>query len=92
MVSVAARIGGLLGAAAAFVMAMARGGLSVWAIAGFTACTFGLVVIVLFIPTETPARRLGQLIQAWRNPAGAVVGSEPSSSSTASSSPARNGS
>ncbi|MEU6256930.1 hypothetical protein [Streptomyces sp. NPDC047043] len=92
MVSVAARIGGVLGAAAAFMMAMARGGPSVWAIAGLTACAFALVAVVLFIPSETPARRLGQLIQAWRNPTGAAAGPEPGRTSTAPSSPARNGS
>jgi hypothetical protein len=92
MTSVVARAGGLLGAVAAFMMAMARGGSSAWAIAGFTASAFALIAVVLFIPSETPARRLGQLIQAWRNPTGAVVGSAPCSPSTASSSPAPNGS
>ncbi len=66
MVSTAARIGGVLGAAAAFAMAMVRGGLSAWTAGALTAGALVLVAVVLFTPSETPARRLGQLIQAWR--------------------------
>ena len=54
MVSVAARIGTLLGAAAAFVLAAARGEPSVWVAAGLAASTLALLMIVLFIPSETP--------------------------------------
>ena len=83
MVSLAGRIGGVLGAVAAFVMAVAGGGPSSWAIAGLTASALALIVVVLFIPSETPARRLGHLIQAWRNataaPAGAELVAQPSS-------------
>lgn len=69
MVSTPARIGSVLGAAAAFVIATARGGLSAWVTGTLTAGALALVAIVLFVPSETPARRLGQLIQAWRMPA-----------------------
>ena len=93
MVSLAGRIGGVLGAVAAFVMAVTGGGPSSWAIAGLTASALALVVVVLFIPSETPARRLGHLIQAWRNvaaaPAGAELAGQPSSVPPAS---ARDGS
>ena len=73
MVSATARIGGVLGAAAAFAIAMARGGLSAWATGALTAGALAMVAVVLFIPSETPARRLGHLIQAWRNPAEATM-------------------
>ncbi|MEV7737843.1 hypothetical protein AB0O75_38220 [Streptomyces sp. NPDC088921] len=77
MVSVTARISGLLGAAAAFVLAAARGEPSVWAVAGLTASALALLMIVLFIPSETPARRLRQLIQAWKEPVQADACQEP---------------
>lgn len=69
MRSGAARIGRALGAIAAFVMAAARGGLTDWAAGALTVGGLVLVAAVLFIPSETPARRLRGLIQAWRNPA-----------------------
>ncbi|MCF3121993.1 hypothetical protein IPZ68_20100 [Streptomyces arenae] len=73
-----ARIGALLGAAAASVPAVVGGGTPGWVIAGLTASALVLVVVVLFIPSETPARRLGQLIQAWRNNhAGAAAARDP---------------
>jgi hypothetical protein len=65
MTSTAARIGSVVGAAVAFVIAMTRGGLSAWTTGALTAGVLVLVAVVLFIPSETPARRLGQLIQAW---------------------------
>jgi hypothetical protein len=68
MVSTVARIGSVLGAAAAFTIAVARGGLPAWTTGTLTAGALVLVAVVLFIPSETPARRLGQLIQAWRRP------------------------
>ncbi|MFE0172345.1 hypothetical protein ACFWZ2_08505 [Streptomyces sp. NPDC059002] len=77
MVSTAARIGSVLGAAAAFAVATARGGLSAWMTGTLTAGTLVLVAVVLFIPNETPARRLSQLIQAWRAPAEAPLRPEP---------------
>ncbi|MGW3036768.1 hypothetical protein ACWDCB_36900 [Streptomyces sp. NPDC001178] len=77
MVTTAARIGSVLGAAAAFAIATARGGLSAWTAGTLTAGMLVLVAVVLFIPSETPARRLGQLIQVWRAPAEAPVRPEP---------------
>ncbi|CAM5321459.1 hypothetical protein SCHAM137S_01993 [Streptomyces chartreusis] len=77
MVNAMARIGGLLGVAAAFVIAMARGGLSAWTTATLTAGALALLVVVLFIPSGTPACRLGSLIQAWRLPAQAPTRPEP---------------
>ncbi|MGF0174522.1 hypothetical protein ACQF36_29690 [Streptomyces sp. Marseille-Q5077] len=77
MVSTAARIGGVLAAASAFVIAMARGGLPAWTTGALTVGALALVAVVLFIPSEAPARRLGQLIQAWRIPAEAPIGPEP---------------
>ncbi len=68
MVNAMARVGGLLGAAAAFVITMARGGLSAWTTGALTAGALALIAVVLFIPSETPARRLSQLIQTWRTP------------------------
>lgn len=70
MVSGATRTGGLVATAAAFVMAAARGGPSAWVIAGLSAGALTLLATILFIPSETPARRLRQLIQALRNPTG----------------------
>ncbi|MFG2957559.1 hypothetical protein ACGF5O_28015 [Streptomyces sp. NPDC048291] len=75
--STAARIGGVLGAAAAVAMGMAGGGLSAWTTGALLAGALVLVAVVLFIPSETPARRLGQLIQAWRLPAETPLGPEP---------------
>jgi hypothetical protein len=68
MMSVTARISGLLGTPAAFVLAAARGEPSLWAAAGLTASALALLMVVLFIPSETPTRRLRQLIQAWTGP------------------------
>jgi len=76
-VSLAARVGGLLGAAAAFVLAVARGGPSVWVVAGLTAGALAVLMVVLFIPSETPARRLRQLIQAWKGLVPADASQEP---------------
>lgn len=75
--STVARIGGVLGAAAAFAMGMARGGLSAWTTGALTAGVLVLVAVVLFIPSETPSRRLGQLIQAWRIPTEAPIRPDP---------------
>ncbi|MFJ8486793.1 hypothetical protein ACIRBZ_00165 [Streptomyces sp. NPDC094038] len=75
--STAARIGGVLGAAAAVAMGMAGGGLSAWTTGALLAGALVLVAVVLFIPSETPARRLGQLIQAWRLPAETPLSAEP---------------
>ncbi|MFF4316931.1 hypothetical protein [Streptomyces sp. NPDC001507] len=75
--STAARIGGVLGAAAAVAMGMAGGGLSAWTTGALLAGALVLVAVVLFIPSETPARRLGQLIQAWRIPTEASIRPEP---------------
>lgn len=88
MRSWAARIGGLLGAAAAFGTALVDAGPPAWMATGLTASMLVLLVLVLFLPSETPARRLVQLIQAWRNPASP----RPGPSTSASSPPARNGS
>jgi hypothetical protein len=86
----AARIGGLLGAAAAFTAAIVNAGPPGWVVAGLTAGAF--IVLVHILPSETPARRLGQLIQAWRNPVGATAGPNPGPPSSAPSPAARNGS
>ncbi|MFF3411234.1 hypothetical protein ACFYW8_34580 [Streptomyces sp. NPDC002742] len=92
MVSRTARIGGLLGAAATFGTAIVGVGVPSWMVAGLAAGALVLLVLVLFLPNETPARRLGQLIQAWRNPVGATAGSSPAPSAGAPSPAARNGS
>lgn len=42
-----------------------------------TAAALLVVAIVLFIPSETPARRLGQLIEAWRSPPGPALPPSP---------------
>lgn len=83
MRSWATRIGGLLGAAVAFGMAIVGAGPPGWVAAGLTAGALILLVIVLFLPSETPARRLGQLIQAWRNPAEVTARPHPSPPSSA---------
>jgi hypothetical protein len=82
MVSWRARIGGLLGVTAACGTAIVGGGPPGWVAAGLTAGALVLLVIVLFIPSETPARRLSQLIQAWRSPA-AGTGPDSRSGTTA---------
>ncbi|MFM9589186.1 hypothetical protein ACKI1J_12315 [Streptomyces scabiei] len=69
MMGWATRMGGLLGAAVAFGMAIVGAAPQAWIVAGLTASAFVLLVLVLFLPNETPARRLGRLIQAWRHPA-----------------------
>ena len=91
MTNPTARIGGVLGAAAAFALAMARGGLSAWATGALTASALALVAVVLFIPSETPARRLGNLIQAWRVPTGAPMRPEPGQSPATPPSSSRDG-
>ncbi|MDC2954997.1 hypothetical protein PO587_11020 [Streptomyces gilvifuscus] len=68
MMSLPARVGAALGAAAGFVLVVTRGGPSVWVVTGLTVGVLALVGVVLFVPSETPARRLGQLIRAWRHP------------------------
>ncbi len=73
MLSAAARIAGALGTAAAIAITMTGGGLSAWTAGTLTAGALALVAVVLFIPSETPARRLGQLIRAWRIPAEAPI-------------------
>lgn len=87
-----ARIGGLLGAAVTFGTAIVGVGVPSWVVAGPTAGALVLLVLVLFLPSETPARRLGQLIQAWRNPVGATAGSSLGPPAGAPSPAARNGS
>ncbi|MFD7811975.1 hypothetical protein ACFV6E_03340 [Streptomyces sp. NPDC059785] len=63
------RAGSVIGAAAAAcVLALAGGGPSAWATAGVWGGVLALAAAVLFWPTETPSRRLGQLIRAWREP------------------------
>ncbi|MFI6567068.1 hypothetical protein [Streptomyces sp. NPDC050534] len=88
MMSWAGHIGGLLGAAAACATAIVGTGSPGWVVAGLTASALVVLALVLFLPSETPARRLGQLIQAWRNPAGP----RPGPPSNAPSPAARNGS
>ncbi|MFF3889307.1 hypothetical protein [Streptomyces sp. NPDC001914] len=67
MVNVLARAGSVLGAAAAAcAMAFAGGGLPAWMAVALCAGLLALAGAVLFWPTETPARRLTHLIQAWR--------------------------
>ena len=87
-----ARIGGLLGAAAAFTTAIVNAGPPGWVVAGLTAGAFILLVLVLFLPSEALARRLGQLIRAWRNPTGAPAGPSPRPLSSVPSPTTRNGS
>jgi hypothetical protein len=91
MMNTAARISGVVGSAAAFAIAMTRGGLSAWATSALTASALVLVAVVLFIPSETPARRLGHLIQAWRTPTGTPTGPEPAQPSAAPALPCRDG-
>ncbi|MGW1956963.1 hypothetical protein ACWCPI_30135 [Streptomyces sp. NPDC001920] len=92
MVSTAARLGGVLGAAAAFAVAMARGGLPAWTTGVLTAGALVLLAVVLFVPSETPARRLGQLIAAWRTATDSPLRYEPVRPPEAPPSPARDGS
>ena len=67
MVSVLARAGSVLGAAAAAcAMAFVGGGLSAWMTVALCAGLLALAGAVLFWPSDTPARRLAHLIQAWR--------------------------
>jgi hypothetical protein len=91
MMSTVARIGGVLGAAAAFAVGMARGGLSAWMTGVFTAGALVLVAVVLLIPSETPARRLGQLIRAWRIPAEVPIRPERVQASAAPLLPSQDG-
>lgn len=76
MVSVA-RTGRLVATAAGFTTAAVSGGPSVWAVAGLTAGALALLVVILFVPSEKPARRLSQLIQVWRSPTGRTARSGP---------------
>ncbi|MFF1810739.1 hypothetical protein ACFVXW_16685 [Streptomyces sp. NPDC058251] len=62
------RAGGALGAVAAFLLAMTRGGLTAWATGTLGMGSLVLVAAILFLPSETPARRLCRLIQAWQSP------------------------
>lgn len=80
MIGLLARIGSALGGIAAFAIAVGSGGLSSWTTGALAAGALLLAAIVLFIPSETPTRRLGQLIHAWRAPAG-VITPEPAQSS-----------
>ncbi|MFF7749083.1 hypothetical protein ACFZCP_07465 [Streptomyces sp. NPDC007971] len=81
--STAARAGSLLGAAAtASVMAVVGGGPPAWVTAGLCAASLVLAAAVLFGPSETPARRLGRLIQVWRSP-GVVGEAEPDRAASA---------
>jgi len=67
--STAARIGGALSAAIAWTSAMMREDFLDWTTQALAVGSLLLAAAVLFIPSETPARRLGQLIKAWRLPA-----------------------
>lgn len=67
-------ITGALGAVAAFLTAMTSGGLSVWTAGALTTGGLLLVAAVLFLPSETPARRLAQLIRAWQSPSPPATG------------------
>ncbi|GAX57905.1 MULTISPECIES: hypothetical protein [Streptomyces] len=78
MMGGAARLGAALGALAAFVMAMAHGGLTAWAAGALAVGGLVLVAAVLFVPSETPARRLCRLIQAWQSSTAGAAGPEPS--------------
>lgn len=69
MRSTAARIGGALSAAVAWTTAITWEALWDWMTAMLAAGALLLVAVVLFTPSETPARRLGRLIQTWRLPA-----------------------
>ncbi|SEC44641.1 hypothetical protein SAMN05216489_00763 [Streptomyces sp. 3213] len=78
MTSGAARLGAALGTLAAFAMAMVQGGLTAWAAGAFAVGGLVLVAAVLFVPSETPARRLGRLLQAWHGSTTGAAGPEPS--------------
>ncbi|MEV0908888.1 hypothetical protein [Streptomyces hokutonensis] len=78
MTSGAARLGAALGTLAAFAMAMVRGGLTAWAGGALAAGGLLLVAAVLFVPSETPARRLGRLLQAWHGSTAGAAGPGPS--------------
>ncbi|MEU4615241.1 hypothetical protein [Streptomyces umbrinus] len=78
MIGGAARLGAALGALAAFVLALVHGGLTVWAAVALAAGGLALVAAVLFVPSETPARRLCRLIQAWQSSPAGAAGPEPS--------------
>ncbi|BBC29074.1 hypothetical protein SGFS_003650 [Streptomyces graminofaciens] len=54
-------------------MAMAHGDLTAWVTVLPAGAALRVVAIVLFVISETPARRLGQLIEAWRGPSGPVL-------------------
>ncbi|MEV6020709.1 MULTISPECIES: hypothetical protein [unclassified Streptomyces] len=92
MVSRTARIGGLLGAVVTCGTAVVGAGVPGWTVAGLTGGALVLLVLVLFLPSETPARRLGHLIQAWRNPLGATAGPSPGPPAGAPSPAIRNAS
>jgi hypothetical protein len=66
MTSTSARIGSALAGMVAFAITARSGDLLDWTTGAFTVGALVLVAAVLFIPSETPARRLRQLIHAWR--------------------------
>lgn len=88
MTSTVARIGSALGGMVAFAITAMRGDLLDWTTGAFTVGALALVAAVLFIPSETPARRLRQLIHTWRVPA-ADAGPEAAQSSALPPSPRR---
>lgn len=73
----AAWLGAALGGLAAFVMAMADGGLTAWAAGALAVGGLVLMAAVLFVPSETPARRLCRLIRAWQSSPAEAAGPEP---------------
>ena len=77
MTSGAARLGAALGTLAAFAMAMVQGGLTAWVAGALAAGGLVLVAAVLFVPSETPARRLSRLLQAWHGSTAGAAGPEP---------------
>lgn len=85
MTSGAARLGAALGALAAFTMALVHGGLTAWAAGALAVGGLALVAAVLFVPSETPARRLCRLIQAWQSSPAEAAGPEPGPYPTPSS-------
>jgi hypothetical protein len=78
MTSGAARLGAALGVLSAFTMALVHGGLTAWAAGVLAVGGLALVAVVLFVPSETPARRLCRLIQAWQNSTAGAARPEPS--------------
>ena len=91
MTSVATRMGGALGATAAFAVAVARGGLTAWAAGALAVGGLILAAAVLFVPSETPAHRLRLLIQAWQSPPADSAGTGSGQRPQAPPPPARDG-